>query len=89
MSNGPNFPWQVQLGPQLSGSGEGVVGTPVANFYVSTTGTGSYASYSTTGGSSWVPIPNNQSVQASGSNLVQFRWNVPQGVQIKFLIAAA
>lgn len=81
--------WQVQLGPIIQGSGIGTVRAAAADFFVSTTGDVSYVSYSTTAGSTWVPIPNNTWVRASGSNSPDYRWAVPPGVEIKFLIAPA
>lgn len=85
MADGPK--WQVQLGPTISGSGEGVINASAANFFVSGPSEGSFVSYSVTAGSTWVPIPPNTWVRASGSNTPQYRWAVPPGVEIKFLIS--
>ena len=84
--------WTVQIGPTVSGGADGVVNATSATFYLSL-GAGdpgtTYAWYSTTAGSRWVPIPNNTEVQCSGDNDVQYRYNAPSGVLFKFLIAPA
>jgi hypothetical protein len=89
MADGLDFDWQVQIGPDIFGSAEGVVNSTSANFYVSV-GSGdpkaSYVSYSTSAASEWIPIPNNTPVHASGPNHVQYRYAVPPGVTIKIVI---
>jgi hypothetical protein len=89
MADASSFNWVVQIGPTVSGSANGVINGTSGSFYLSL-GTGdpsqTYAWYSTTAGSQWVAIPNNQAVTASGSNSVQYKYNAPSGVSFKFLI---
>ena len=80
--------WEVQIGPEVNGSASGLVNSYTAMFYVATGGSDTYAWYSTNAGYPNTPIPNNQVVHASGQNLVQWRYSVPNGVQIKFLMRA-
>lgn len=88
MSNGS---FQVQIGPNVTGNAQGMVNSTSASFFVEV-GSGSadqsYASYSTTAGSSWVPIPNNEQVEASGANMVQWKYSIPSGVNLKFVIGS-
>jgi hypothetical protein len=84
--------WIVQIGPNVSGTSDGYVNSTKANFMLSL-GSGdpneTYAWYSTTSGNTWVPIPNNQQVQAAGTSMLLWRYSAPQGVSFKFLMAPA
>lgn len=85
--------YAVQIGPSLPQGGPPVQGYVIgstAKFLVSV-GQGdpsqAYVFFSPTSGGSWQPIPNNEpvsvSVSASG---VLWQYNVPQGVDFKFLL---
>lgn len=79
----------VQIGPDVSGENFGYFLGASCTFYLGLgqgDPTQTYAWYSTTSGSTWVPIPNNQQVQASGGASVQWAFNAPQGVTFKFLM---
>ena len=81
--------WFAQLGPEVGGVVSGsVVGNWAAYFIVLPGGSQgqTYAQYSTDGGGTWQPLPNNQQfyVPASG-NSIQWRLD-PMGGAIKFLI---
>jgi hypothetical protein len=86
--------YAIQIGPSLPQGGppvEGYVIGPTAMFLVSL-GQGdpkqAYAFFKTTSGSPWQPIPNNESVSVtvSGASGVIWQYNVPQGVDFKFLL---
>ena len=83
--------WQVQIGPDVQGSCSGVVNGTSATFFVSPGGDPgvTYASYSTTAGSEWVPLANNEVVAVSGFNDVQWQLSPPAGEQVKFLIGVS
>jgi len=80
--------WEVQIGSDITGSADGYVNSYSAMFYVSTGGTGTYAWYSTDATNPNNPIPNNEVINVSGNNLVSWRYSIPDGVRIKFLMAA-
>ena len=84
--------YAVQIGPSLPQGGppvQGYVSSPTAKFFVSL-GQGdpsaTYASVRLPSG--WQPIPNNEpvSVTVSGASGVLWQYNVPQGVDFKFLL---
>ena len=81
--------WIVQIGPNVTGSSDGYLNNTSGTFYLEL-GPGApdqiYAWYSTTAGSEWVEIPNNQLVSASGDNSLQWRFDAPAGVTFKFLM---
>ena len=83
-----DFNWAVQVGPGLEGSVGGYVNGTSATFLVLPSGiTGQiYAVYSTDSGGTWNPIPPGQPFSVSGGGSIQWRVEVPQDGDAKFLI---
>lgn len=78
--------WCAQIGPEVSGNLSGYLWGETVAFYLSPSGPSTpYAGYSTDSGGSYTPIPPNQIVQVSGSDVL---WlvEVPQDTQVKFLL---
>ncbi len=83
--------WAVQIGPDIKGSAEGYVLSTSARFYVATQTPNpneTYAWYSTDATYPNNSIPNNEIKEVSGRNTVAWRYSVPDGVQIKFIMGA-
>jgi hypothetical protein len=84
------FTPNVQLGPDFNGVITGYYYGSTATFYVEL-GQGpnqTYAWYSPTQGSSWIPIPNNQQTTGSGQYPLSWYLSVPSGSNVKFLMGA-
>lgn len=82
--------WQFQIGPAVSGGGEGTLYTGSAVLLLSL-GQGdpgaTYAEYSFTG-SNWTRLVNNQVTPVSGSNYLQYRYFAPPGVSWKLVFGS-
>jgi hypothetical protein len=84
--------WSAQIGPDISpGLTYGYVYSNPANFYVSlNTGPNQPYCWYLDQNNNWQQLPNNQLVQGTGAGAgIEWAFNVPTGVVLKFLMGPA
>ena len=81
--------WTVQIGPDVVGSSSGDYRYGDVQLFVAQSGDGTYVWYGVNYRTPNTPLPAYEHVKVSAGQGINFRYSVPSGQDMKFVIGAA